>query len=115
MNSEDSTSNNGVLDTSFYVLPRCGEGELLMQQLKERLTKVRLCYSVNRIEYEINTLKVITRLYGVDIVYSKVAKCINNLLEIVEAEYLDIFGDNIDKKFIRLVKLVFEILWMAIA
>lgn len=72
---------------SRFLEPACGEGAFLTEILSRKLAIVRKKYRRSVMDYEKNSLLVVSSLYGVDILLDNVQICRDNLYQIWEKQY----------------------------
>lgn len=78
---------------SRFLEPACGDGNFLAEILRRKLAVVKKDYFPRRgscADYELNAVKAIMSIYGVDILQDNVDACRNRLFEIFDNEYTSV-------------------------
>ncbi len=75
---------------STFLEPACGTGNFLVETLRRKLAVVRRVYFPRRgscHDYELQAMKAVMSIYGVDLLQDNVEACRERLFEIFDAEY----------------------------
>ena len=106
---------NGMLDLvkneterldSRFLEPACGNGNFLAEILNRKLLVLKQKYGKSQLEYEKYGVIVISSLYGIDLLEDNVEECRSRLLEIFAKEYTTIFKQDINKKYVDVLKFI---------
>lgn len=79
---------------SRFLEPACGDGNFLAEILTRKLKIVKDKYKKSFIDYEKQSIIVISSLYGVDILIDNVVSCRERLYKIWDKQYKSIFKDE---------------------
>lgn len=82
----DLVKNDSYNIDSTFLEPACGNGNFLIEILTRKLQTVKEMYK-SRDLYEINSIKAIMSIYGVDILEDNIQECIDRLYSYWESEY----------------------------
>ena len=93
---------------SRFLEPACGNGNFLAEVLNRKLKILKDRYSKSQYDYERYSVVVISSIYGIDILEDNVEECRERLLRIFTEEYKKIFKNNINEKFLEVLKILFE-------
>lgn len=98
---------------SRFLEPACGNGNFLSEVLKRKLAVVENRYRSSQLEWERNSLIVISSIYGVDILEDNTLECQERLFAIFSKIYVDSFGINAKMELLKSIKFILKrnILW----
>jgi hypothetical protein len=108
---------NGMLDLvkneterldSRFLEPACGTGNFLVEVLNRKLAVLKQKYKKSQTEYEKYGVIVVSSFYGLDLLEDNVEECRNRLLDIFENEYTTIFKQDINNKYVKVLKFIFS-------
>ena len=94
---------------STFLEPACGTGNFLVKILRRKLAVVRREYYPRRgscYDYELQALKAVMSIYGVDLLQDNVETCRERLFEIFDKEYSAVCKNFIDDDYREVVKYV---------
>lgn len=93
---------------SRFLEPACGDGNFLSEVLNRKLKILKQRYSKSQYDYERYSVVVISSIYGIDILEDNVEECRERLLNIFLEQYKKIFKNNINQRFLEVLKIIFE-------
>jgi hypothetical protein len=98
---------------SRFLEPACGNGNFLAEVLRRKLAVVESRYNNSQIEWERNSLIVISSIYGVDILEDNSIECRERLFAIFSKQYIAKFGTNAKEDLLKSIKFLLKrnILW----
>ena len=91
---------------SRFLEPACGEGAFLKEILRRKLTVVKDKYGKSTSDYEVNSVKAVCSIYGIDILEDNAQICRNNLYEIWNKEYTKLAKKDATDKCRNTVKFI---------
>ena len=91
---------------SRFLEPACGNGNFLIEILRQKLEVVKFRYKKSQWEYEKNALIAVMSIYGVDIMQDNIDECIKRLLNLFEDYYKSLFKKQIKTEYLKIVKFV---------
>lgn len=91
---------------SRFLEPACGTGNFLVEVLNRKLVVLKQKYKRSQPEYEKYGVIVISSLYGVDLLEDNIEECRERLLKIFEKEYISIFKQEFNNKYVNVIKFV---------
>lgn len=106
---------NGMLDLvkneterldSRFLEPACGSGNFLVEVLNRKLAVLKQKYKKSQPEYEKYGVIVISSVYGVDLLEDNVEECRDRLLKIFEKEYISLFKNEFNSKYLYVLKFI---------
>ncbi len=80
---------------SRFLEPACGTGNFLIEILKRKLWVASKHYRKIQLEYERYAVLAVSSIYGIDILEDNVKECREQLFEVFDRDYSNIFGENI--------------------
>lgn len=89
-----------------FLEPACGDGNFLIEILTRKLDVVKRRFKKIQFEYEINLFKVVTSLYGIDLLEDNIQACQNRLLTKVINEYCAVYREKISIEVIDAIRYV---------
>ncbi len=100
------------LDSKFLE-PACGDGQFILEVLREKLVILKNKYYLNKYEYEKHLILVVGSTYGIDILEDNVITTRSNIFKIFENEYKKIFFDKINLSLKKSIQFVINknIIW----
>tara|TARA_Y100000310_G_scaffold342533_1_gene446199 strand:+ start:151 stop:804 length:654 start_codon:yes stop_codon:yes gene_type:complete len=93
---------------SRFLEPACGDGNFLSEVLNRKLKILKQRYSKSQYDYERYSVVVISSIYGIDILKDNVEECRERLLNIFIEQYRRIFKNNINERFLEILKIILE-------
>ncbi|MDR0857181.1 MAG: hypothetical protein LBM76_02200 [Mycoplasmataceae bacterium] len=84
---------------SKFLEPACGNGNFLQEILNRKLKIVNKIYRKSQYEWELNALKAISSLYGIELLSDNAIECRKRLYDNFEKQYRHNF-ENIDKNYL---------------
>jgi hypothetical protein len=98
---------------SRFLEPACGNGNFLIEILNRKLKVVCSRYKKSKIEFERNSITVISSIYGVDILLDNVEACRIRLFDHFNSIYVQHFSKEIDPAFLKAAEFILSknIIW----
>ena len=96
---------------SRFLEPACGDGNFLAEILRRKLAVVKRDYAPRRgscHDYELNAVKAVMSLYGVELLYDNVTACRARLFRIFDEEYTAVCKKNASDDVRAVVRYVLE-------
>lgn len=84
--------------TSTYFEPACGNGNFLLEILKQKLERAKE-NSASEIGFMYLVVQAVMSIYGVDIQMDNVVECVDRLYDQVEKDYYEFVGHNPSDRF----------------
>lgn len=91
---------------SRFLEPACGNGNFLIEILRQKLEVVKARYKKSQWEYEKYGLIAVMSVYGVDIMQDNVMECKSRLYDLFLDYYKTIFKKNIKQDYLEIVEFV---------
>lgn len=94
---------------SRFLEPACGDGNFLAEILRRKLAVVRRVYRPRRgscHDYELQAMKAVMSIYGVELLQDNVDACRERLFQIFDAEYTDVCKRQCSDDYREVVKYV---------
>lgn len=94
---------------SRFLEPACGDGNFLAEILRRKLAVVRRVYYPRRgscYDYELQAMKAVMSIYGVDLLQDNVEACRERLFKIFDAEYTDVCKRQCSDAYREVIKYV---------
>ena len=94
---------------STFLEPACGTGNFLVEILRRKLDVVRRVYYPRRgscYDYELQAMKAVMSIYGVDLLQDNVEACRERLFEVFDREYTSVCKDDASDDYRRAVQFV---------
>ena len=94
---------------SRFLEPACGDGNFLAEILRRKLAVVRRVYYPRRgscYDYELQAMKAVMSIYGVELLQDNVEACRERLFKIFDAEYTDVCKKKCSDAYREIVKYV---------
>lgn len=93
---------------SRFLEPACGTGNFLVEILKRKLEIVKNKYKKSQFDYERYAVIAVSSIYGIDILQDNVEECRQNLFDIFETEYTQLFKKKCNESCRQSVKYILD-------
>ena len=94
---------------STFLEPACGTGNFLVEILRRKLAVVKKNYYPRRgscHDYELNAMKAVMSIYGVDLLQDNVDACRERLFQIFDAEYTAVCKGEANDSYREVIRYV---------
>lgn len=93
---------------SRFLEPACGTGNFLAEVLSRKLWVVETRYRKSQLEYEWNSIRAVSSVYGIDIILQNVVECRIRLLDIFNDRYDSLYKGKVKKELKKVVKYILD-------
>jgi hypothetical protein len=93
---------------STFLEPACGSGNFLIEILDRKLNIVKSRYKKNQLQYECYAFIAVSSVYGIEILEDNVKECRQNLYQIFEKQYSNLFKKKCKDKLLESIHFVLE-------